>query len=341
MPTQASDRQLGQRFAKLLTKHRPIQLQTALNLLQDLMGADVSLLPSIRLLATQPTFLSFLNNLPADTTLPQRDALLVHIDEILAPAQIIRIANFIDGYLDKSNYPSDSTQNNDYKMPLSSDKPSFPDVLIKPIEELPATIVESSQTRSQSIYNKDVSISASETKQGDKPQSNLKNERAAFPNVLIKETEGLPDTIVDSLPAKTGVYNQYQRSAVEGAEKQKLPILIISGIAIVIISSLIALFKVPFICETAGLCNTKSINKDEKKEVNKTKQQVEENKNSTSISKPKEMLTPPAQKAIPKAEPTYTPPPQPTYKPSPQPTYNPPPQQQTQNGLIDRDEPLW
>ncbi len=349
MQTQASDRQLGQRFAKLLTKHRPIQLQTALNLLQDLMGADVSLLPSIRLLATQPTFLSFLNNPPDETMLPQRDALLVNINEILAPAQIKRIANFIDGYLDKSNYISDATRNNDPQMPFSSDKPSFPNVLIRPTEELPATIVETSETQSQSLHKKHVSISASETKQGNEPQSNQKNERAAFPKVLIKQTEGLPETIVDSLPAKTGDYNQYQQSDIEGTEKQKLPILIISGIAIVIISSLIALFKTPFICETTRICNSNSIDKDEKKEIKQTEQQVEKNKNSTSTSEPKKTLAPPVKRTIPKAEPTYTPSPQPAYRPSPQPAYRPSPQpayrpspqQQTQNGLVDRDEPLW
>ncbi len=97
MSTQLSDQQLGQHFAQLLKARRPVELQKALNLLQDLMGDDVSLLPSIRLLASQPTFLRFLNTQPDDVPVPQRDALLVNAKEILAPAQITRIANFLDG----------------------------------------------------------------------------------------------------------------------------------------------------------------------------------------------------------------------------------------------------
>ena len=169
MSTQASDQQLGQRFAQLLKARRPVELQTALNLLQDLMGADVSLLPSIRLLASQPTFLGFLNAQPAKVLLPQRDALLVNAKEILAPAQITRIANFLDGYLGSSSSASELTPVSEPQIPFkekAAPDPSFPKVLSPPSDELPATVVDPFPTPSSPPSN---SSQASAQRVGSKP----------------------------------------------------------------------------------------------------------------------------------------------------------------------------
>ena len=145
MSQQASDHQLGQRFAKLLITRRPIELPAGLGLLQDLMGADVSLLPSIRLLASQPTFLKFINAKPSAVLLPQRDALLTTAHEILAPALLTRIANFLDGYLSFSSDQSASNPPSEPQMPFkgaSRFEPSFPAVLSSSPDELPSTVID-------------------------------------------------------------------------------------------------------------------------------------------------------------------------------------------------------
>ena len=145
MSQQASDHQLGQRFAKLLITRRPIELPAGLGLLQDLMGADVSLLPSIRLLASQPIFLKFINAKPSAVLLPQRDALLATAREMLAPALLTRIANFLDGYLSFGSNQSASTPPSEPQMPFkgaSRSEPSFPAVLSRSPDELPSTVID-------------------------------------------------------------------------------------------------------------------------------------------------------------------------------------------------------
>ena len=213
MSTQASDQQLGQRFAQLLKARRPVELQTALNLLQDLMGTDVSLLPSIRLLASQPTFLGFLNAQPAKVLLPQRDALLVNAKEILAPAQITRIANFLDGYLGSSSSVSELTPASEPQMPFKekAPDPSFPKVLSQPSDELPATVVD------------------------------------PFP------TPSSPPSISN------------QPSAQRVGNKPPLPYGLL-WVLIVTISGVVALFKVPALCEPFDLCSSSGSDKEELRE---------------------------------------------------------------------------
>jgi len=214
MSTQASDQQLGQRFAQLLKTRRPVELQTALNLLQDLMGADVSLLPSIRLLASQPTFLGFLNAQPAKVLLPQRDALLVNAKEILAPAQITRIANFLDGYLGSSSSASELTPASDPQMPFkekAAPDPSFPKVLTRPSDELPATVVDPFPTPS-------------------------------------------------SPPG-----NSSQASAQSVGSKSSLPYSLL-WVVVVTIAGVVALFKVPALCEPFDLCSSSGSDKEEQSE---------------------------------------------------------------------------
>ncbi|KGG28602.1 MULTISPECIES: hypothetical protein [unclassified Prochlorococcus] len=214
MSTQASDQQLGQRFAQLLKTRRPVELKTALNLLQDLMGADISLLPSIRLLASQPTFLGFLNTQPAEVLLPQRDALLVNAKELLAPAQITRIANFLDGYLGANNPASQSTPASDPQMPFkdkAAPEPSFPKVLSQPSEELPATLVD-------------------------------------------------PFPAPSSPPS-----NSNQASAQRVGNKPSLPYGLL-WVVLVAIAAVVALLKVPALCEPFELCSSSGSDKEQQSE---------------------------------------------------------------------------
>ena len=145
MSQSATDHQLGQRFAQLVASRRPIELPIALSLLQDLMGADVSLLPSIRLLASQPTFLQFINAKSEAGLVPQRDELLTTAHEMLAPALVTRIASFLDGYLSAGSDQAQSTPPSEPQMPFkgaSTPEPSFPAVLSKSTDELPSTVVD-------------------------------------------------------------------------------------------------------------------------------------------------------------------------------------------------------
>ena len=184
MPQRSSDYQLGQLYAERLASRRPIEPSMALNILQDLMGADVSLLPSIRLLASQPTFFQLINAKPSEVLLPQRDALLTAAQEILAPALVKRITNFFDGYLNSGSDQSEAPPFSEPQTQLKEDSPkgsSFPPVLGREAYELPKTVVAESNRSSDA---------QSTSKQISSP-------RASFPPVLSNASTELPNTVVD------------------------------------------------------------------------------------------------------------------------------------------------
>lgn len=91
------DRKLGLMFRELLASRRPIELPLAMSLLRDLMGEDDSLLPALRLLSSQPTFLRILNTPPQQLGSTQRDALIQTAEQSLSASLVARISPFLDG----------------------------------------------------------------------------------------------------------------------------------------------------------------------------------------------------------------------------------------------------
>ncbi len=143
MALQDADCQLGKSFAKHLEKRCPVQLHIALGILKDLMGADVSLFPSLRLLASQPIFLQFINATPGTRLAPQRDQLLTAAQENLAPPIVERIRNFLDGYMEVCHSQEEA------KVDKENTKPSFPSVLNLNSEDLPSTVLDHPDTRTK------------------------------------------------------------------------------------------------------------------------------------------------------------------------------------------------
>ncbi len=260
MSQSATDHQLGQRFAQLLKTRRPVELQTALNLLQDLMGADVSLLPSIRLLASQPTFLQFINAKPANVLLPQRDALLVNAKEILAPAQITRIANFLDGYLGASNPASQSSTKrmSDKKASKENSNELSPD-------ELKAV---AGGTGGAGMPPP----AGGSGKPASEPQMPFKGAsipEPSFPAVLSKSSEELPSTVVDQFAKPSSSPAAKHSSSNQSGSDRIVVGLFIVLVVLTGLSSAYALFTVPALCEPLGLCSAEEEKTEEQKEREK------------------------------------------------------------------------
>ena len=257
MPQRSSDYQLGQLYAERLASRRPIEPSMALNILQDLMGADVSLLPSIRLLASQPTFFQLINAKPSEVLLPQRDALLTAAQEILAPALVKRITNFFDGYLNSGSDQSETPPFSEPQTQLKEDSPkgsSFPPVLGREAYELPKTVVAESNRSSDA---------QSTSKQISSP-------RASFPSVLSKTPDELAPTLIeessaDSSSSITGFAHPAQR----GGSRQSLTVVVLSLTVLVAVAAaaVFAVLKVPAICEPLGFCPVEESDENPQKDV--------------------------------------------------------------------------
>ena len=231
----------------------------ALNILQDLMGADVSLLPSIRLLASQPTFFQLINAKPSEVLLPQRDALLTAAQEILAPALVKRITNFFDGYLNSGSDQSEAPPFSEPQTQLKEDSPkgsSFPPVLGREAYELPKTVVAESNRSSDA---------QSTSKQISSP-------RASFPSVLSKTPDELAPTLIeessaDSSSSITGFAHPAQR----GGSRQSLTVVVLSltvlVAAVAAVAAVFAVLKVPAICEPLGFCPAEESDENPQEDV--------------------------------------------------------------------------
>ena len=252
MSQSATDHQLGQRFAQLVVSRRPIELPTALNLLQDLMGADVSLLPSIRLLASQPTFLQFINAKSEAGLVPQRDELLSTAHEMLAPALVTRIASFLDGYLSAGSDQAQSTPPSEPQMPFkgaSTPEPSFPAALSKTSNELPFTVVD----------------------QFAKPSSSQAADHS---------------------------------SSHQGESDQQVLVLKIILVLVAGLAAAFALFTVPALCESLGLCAAEEKTEEKKDRDKEDAEKPDGAAETPSTPKEKAPLEPQAESTTPKGEST-------------------------------------
>lgn len=89
---------LGKKLQDYVSGCIPIDISKALNILQDLMGNDPSLLPAVRLISSQPIFLQFLNTQKGSFKPTQIDAILQEASLMLAPSIIERLKWFLEGF---------------------------------------------------------------------------------------------------------------------------------------------------------------------------------------------------------------------------------------------------
>lgn len=301
MSYQDSDTQLGSRFAQLLESRRPVQLPKALILLQDLMGADVSLLPSLRLLASQPVFLKFLNSQPSSVLLAQRDTLISSARETLAPPLVTRVTSFLDGYLGRPTQPpTEPAPLRDSPVPeqlvsAATAVPSFPSVLSRAGANLPATVI-------------------AET--GDEYPLQLQEP------ATLADTSARAKAVLSAAPKKVPIENTLMSHLSNTMAKVLVERLLIGLMSAV---GLGALFRLPMICEIFDLCRKPNKQVEQPKKENKKPISISLPNDNSKTSQPSEIKPPlPTRQPI---APTWTP--KPTASPS----------AETAEPL--RPEPLW
>jgi len=98
--TKSNDWLLGHNFKLKLSKYLPINLSQAINILNDLMADDTSIMPAIKVISSQPLFLAFLNNQNTSHMASQVDALCQESIVMLSSDFASRLRLFLEGYAD-------------------------------------------------------------------------------------------------------------------------------------------------------------------------------------------------------------------------------------------------
>lgn len=87
----SADVDFGERLGQALFDRPGLDVQEMLNLASDLMGERDSLLPALRVLATQPSLMALLRAAGTPEARPQFDAVLAFARQTLAPAMVVRL----------------------------------------------------------------------------------------------------------------------------------------------------------------------------------------------------------------------------------------------------------
>lgn len=87
----SADVDFGKRLGQALCVRPSLDVQQILNVASDLMGEYDSLLPALKVLATQPSLLALFRAAGTPAARPQFDAVLAFARETLAPAMVFRL----------------------------------------------------------------------------------------------------------------------------------------------------------------------------------------------------------------------------------------------------------
>lgn len=87
----SADVEFGKRLGQALRGRPGLDVQQILNVASDLMGEHDSLLPALRVLATQPSLMALLRAAGTPAARPQFDAVLAFARQTLAPAMVVRL----------------------------------------------------------------------------------------------------------------------------------------------------------------------------------------------------------------------------------------------------------
>lgn len=280
------------------------------------MGADVSLLPAMQMLAGQPIFLQFINARSDAFLLPLKDSLRAAARDTLVPQLVERVESFLAGYMGISSPP----RTNGLSQVAGSAKASFPDVVAARAAGFPATEIADYQFSQLDEIN---------------PQPTL----LSTPSERQGHNYGAPSS-------SAGGYQSRHTNNFSDALKS------ISGwilVTILIGAGWYMLFKVPAVCGAFDLCSKESTSKSKDSKPKKPSQKGgSSGAASTSPTAPPASSSgspaAPASESTPSAPSRYQPP-QPRYIPPP-PTYQAPPpaaeeSYQPSSSAPLREEPLW
>lgn len=322
-----SDLELGRRLAGILATRRPVTLAVAMSILEDLMGAEVSLLPAMQMLAGQPIFLQFINSGPEAFLLPLKDSLIAASRDTLAPQLVDRVESFLAGYMGIS-----SPQKANGSPPMAAPPTAtFPDVVAARSPAFPATeIAEDPFSGNDDSNPQPTLLSTPSERQGH----NFSAGSSSF-GASASGRSGNISNALKSIPSWI-----------------LFPILIATGWYV--------LFKVPAVCEAFDLCS-----KDTPSKSKQGKPKPPLSKGSASGAGSSSPASPPASSQgrtaapAPESAPLRDQPPQPRYIP-PTPSYQAPPPRyippassyqapppaaqeshQPSSSAPLRDEPLW
>jgi len=314
MPAHDSDSQLGQRFSELLQTRRPVSLPTAMGLLVDLMGAEASLLPSLRMLASQPIFLQFINASPDALLLPLRESLLAAAQDTLAPPLVLRILRFLDGYMgldpSVSELPRSSSD-----LSLATSPPGFPQVLRSRGDDFPATVValDASALSGVAIDPPTAFSSSTPALQGHSLAHHA-------------QAQGGPAAV----PGLSGLM----------ASIGRIPSAFL--IPVVVVAGLFSIFKIPAVCKAFDLCSSAS--EPSKRPVKKAASSAVKPRVTSApapvTSAPRVRTIVPDPAPAPRYTPPQSPPARPRYEP-PAPRYEPRVSEEPPISAPPREETPW
>lgn len=314
-----SDVELGRRLASSLDGRRPVALPMVMGILEDLMAADVSLLPALQILAGQPIFLKFINSPPDALLLPLKDSLIAAAQDTLAGPLVSRVESFLSGYL---GVGAPARQVGVAAEPSRS-RASFRSLVQAGEAGFPATQI--------------ADYGASEA-QSETPLPTLLSNPADQHPLQPSAGQG-------SAPADRG--NNVS------SWLQSIPAW--SALPLVAVVAWVVLFKVPAVCNAFDLCTEASKpatkDNDKNKEGDKTSE-PKAGSTSTDKANPARPTNPaPTVQEAPVGRRQAPPPPAPQYEPpapqyAPAPSYQPAPtyaqeSPQPSSSAPLRDEPLW
>jgi hypothetical protein len=119
----SADVDFGKRLGQALCDRPGLDVQQILNVASDLMGEHDSLLPALRVLATQPCLMALLRASGTPAARPQFDAVLAFARQTLAPAIVLRLEQVLSaasGLPVSSGYdPPQSVTNQGSPLPVT------------------------------------------------------------------------------------------------------------------------------------------------------------------------------------------------------------------------------
>jgi hypothetical protein len=304
-----SDLELGRRLARILEARRPVTLGVTMSIVEDLMAADVSLLPALQILASQPIFVQFINSRPDSFLLPLKDSLVAAAADTLSPPLLNRIQSFLNGYMGISTPAKLVAPLNETPRPSAE----FPSFVKAGAAGFPATEIAD--------YNRSSS-------RQDHPEPTL------LSSPSVHQHLGAPGSDISGSTSqleRTPQWRQFFSPWV--------------GIPLLAVIGWLLLFKIPAVCSAFDLCSDppKSNSKDKKPLKTPVK------KSGSTTSGPREVdgrqpaaQSPPETSPIPAAPPRYVPPAPRYVQPQRYEAPPPPAQESRQPSSVPlRDEPLW
>lgn len=237
-----SDVDFGKRLGQALCDRPDLDVQQILNVASDLMGEYDSLLPALRVLATQPSLMALLRAAGTPAARPQFDAVLAFARQTLAPAMVVRLEQVLSA---ASGLPISAAHAS--SLPVTLQGPSLPETVQGP--SLPVTL----QTPLAPIASGLSTDSGTVLASGCTPWS-------AEPGTVITSELRPGATPASSTSEDSSPLSPGPASGVVGSLRSLVkPVLLV----LVLLFGFYGLLRSPWICESFDLCSTSDAPKTE------------------------------------------------------------------------------